>query len=190
MTPEAKDNLLHYRDLICGVVFTIALLGGMVGLSLYWFLDDPPAFWWCLAVQSAIAVLLYKIYRWWRWPGTYHAKTSGRLIRDCALSVLFVWSLPLIALIARFHLLNILPLRKIGRILDLTFPFSLREKVQVSRVAPAQFQPGAWGIVRGIRVIGPNENIWVPLPVGSLVYRVGFGAQEIDIPEAEIIPPD
>ena len=190
MSPDARDKLLRLRDRVCGVAVVLTVMGGILYVSLKWFIDDDRWFWWSLAIQSAVAILLYKIYRWWRWPGTYHAKTSGRLIRDSALSVLFVWSMPLIALLARFHLLKVLPLRKISRNLDLTFPCFTWEKVQVSRVAPQPFRPGEWGTIRGVRVIGPNENTWTPMPLGSLVYRVGFGAQEVDIPEAEIIPPD
>ncbi len=188
MALDIKDRLAKLAEMVFWTVIILALVFGMVYLS-FEFFTIPIGY--SMALQVSVVVIFYKVYRWWRWPGTYHGKSSRRLIADTVLSVLFFWSVPILAVLAQFHALGFVPIRKIARKLDLAFPFETREMLQVSRVAPPQYFPGAWGKLRKVRVVSLNESLSAPLPVGCLIYRVDFGSGiQIDIPETEVIPPD
>jgi hypothetical protein len=186
MTDRIKDRLVEYGLIACSVIAFLAVVFVVLFISFDYF--DRWGILFALAVQLAFIIVLFHFYRWWRYPGIFQSHSATGLFRKIALSILFIWSLPVIALLAHFHLAGLLPLKDMGAYLGLEFPFHTRKRVQISRVVPVQFRPGEVGIVRKVRVVSSSDFFPAPMPVGTALYKVSFpDGVAIEIPEEEIV---
>ena len=63
MTSGTKIRFFYLSRLALVVTVSVALFSAMVYLALNYFWYP---FWGSMALQLAVAVLVYKLYRWWR----------------------------------------------------------------------------------------------------------------------------
>ena len=134
-----------------------------------------------LAVEIALLVFIYHLYRWLRYPGLFQSKSSGRLFFEVLLSIPLIYSIPLIAILARLHIAAFLPLDKAGFKLGLEFKFKIRDLVQLSADSP--FHAGKVGRIARIRVVAENDISPMQHRTGEVIYGVRFSDEIIDIPE-------
>jgi hypothetical protein len=177
MNDATKARITEYVLISVATVGIFAIVVFVLFTSYRYF--EGYAILYALAAQLGLLVILFHLFRWWRYPGLFQSKSPGRLIRDVLFSILLIWMLPVFALLARLHLANLLPLEKIGTTLGLEFRFHKRKVVQVSRLAPNEFHPGGSGRVASIRVVSLADILGHPLPVGTVLYRLVFGDGEI-----------
>lgn len=138
-----------------------------------------------IAVELAVLMFLYHLYRWCRYPGLFQSKSSGKLLFDVSLSILFLYNLPLIAILAKLHLARFFPIDQFGSKLGLEFKFKIRDLVTTSGDAPSHV--GEIGRIRKIWVAAENTNSQMQLKVGEVVYKVQFRDEVLDVPERYVV---
>ena len=138
-----------------------------------------------IAVEVALLVFIYHLYRWLRYPGLFQSKSSGRLFFEVLFSILLIYSIPLFAILARLHIASHLPLDKVGFKLGLEFKFKIRNLVQLSADAP--FHAGEVGRIARIRVAAENDISQMQFRTGEVIYGVRFADEIVDIPEQYVL---
>ncbi|MGH9522363.1 MAG: hypothetical protein ACRD3E_07510 [Terriglobales bacterium] len=145
-----------------------------------------------IAAEIAVIIVFVHLYRWNRYPGIAQSHSRATLFRNVLVSILLIWALPIWALLAKIHLLRLVPFRRLAVRYGLEFEHTKRETAQVSRVAPEECRPGEIGRVISVRVATENEfNASAAEPAGTVFYTLRFAdGQRLEIPEREIIPAD
>ena len=160
-------------------VAVVALLGLILFVA-YKYFDG----WYILgaiAVEIAFLVFSYHLYRWIRYPGLFQSKSSGRLFFEILFSILLIYSIPLIAILAKLHIAKFLPLDKAGFKLGMEFKFKIRALVQLGANAP--FHAGEVGRIARIRVAAENDISPMQYRTGEVIYGVQFPDEIVEIPE-------
>lgn len=176
---QTRISLIEIGLTAIATVGVLAVLGFILFVA-YNYFDG----WYILAAiaaEVALVVFIYHLYRWLRYPGLFQSKSSGRLFFEVLFSILFMYSIPLIAILAKFHFSQLLPLDKAGFKLGLEFRFKIRELVQLSADAP--FHAGEVGRIARIRVAAENDISPIPFRTGEVIYGVRFADEIVDIPE-------
>jgi hypothetical protein len=91
---DTRVNLVEIGLTAIATVGTLAVLGLLLFVAYKYF--DGWRILEAIAVQLALLVLIYHLYRWFRYPGLLQSK-SGQLLFEVSLSILFIYSIPLIA---------------------------------------------------------------------------------------------
>jgi hypothetical protein len=141
-----------------------------------------------IAVEVALLVFIYHLYRWLRYPGLFQSKSSGRLFFEVLFSILLIYSIPLFAILATLHIAEFLPLDKVDKAgfkLGLEFKFKIRNLVQLSADAP--FHAGEVGRIARIRVAAENDISQMQFRTGEVIYGVRFADEIVDIPEQYVL---
>ncbi len=138
-----------------------------------------------VAAELALLVLLFHIYRWVRYPGLFQSQTFGKLLSNVLLSVLFIYCLPLVGILAKLKLARFLPLEEATVALGMDFKFKVRQVVQVSVLAPRH--SGDIGRVLKIHVtaetdVGQDQSL-----LGEVVLTVRFADEIASIAEEHLL---
>ena len=123
-----------------------------------------------LAIEIAGLVFIFHLYRWLRYPGLFQSKAAGQLFSEILLSILFIYSIPLIAILAKLHIAEFLPLDTVGYKLGLEFKFKMHNVVRVRTDAP--FHPGEVGRVTKIRVATESRASPLAFQAGEAIYSI------------------
>lgn len=181
---QTRISLIEIGLTAITTVGVLAVLGLILFVA-YKYFDD----WYILAaiaVEVALLVFIYHLYRWLRYPGLFQSKSSGRLFFEVLFSILLIYSIPLIAILAKLHIAKFLPLDKAGFKLGLEFKFKIRDLVQLSADAP--FHAGEVGRIARIRVAAENDISQMQFRTGEVIYGVRFADEIVDIPEQCVLP--
>jgi hypothetical protein len=176
---EIKIRLIEISQTIVGTVSILGLLAFILFVAYAYFHG-----WGILAaiaVELALLVFVYHVYRWFRYPGLFQSKSAIQLFSQVLLSILFIYSIPLIAILARLHIARFLPLEKVGWKLGLEFKFKMREVVRTSTDAPTH--PGEIGRITKIRVAAEDSSALMPLQIGEVIYQVRSAEESFEISE-------
>jgi len=92
---DTRVNLVEIGLTAIATVETLAALGLLLFVAYKYF--DGWRILEAIAVQLALLVLIYHLYRWFRYPGLFQSKSSGQLLFEVSLSTLFMYRIPLIA---------------------------------------------------------------------------------------------
>jgi hypothetical protein len=139
-----------------------------------------------ILVEFALCIFACHLYRWYRYAGLFESKSSGRLLSEVLLSVLFIYSLPLIAIMVMLHIAGFLPFNKLIIALGLDFKFKIREQVQISAFAPVY--PNATGRIKKIRVATENDISCIQYRSGEVIYSIQFANEIVEMPEKYLLP--
>lgn len=180
---EIKIRLIEIGH---AAVATVAILAV---LSLILFVAGTYFHGWriftAIATEVAILVFLSHVYRWFRYPGLFHSRSAIQLFSQVMLSILLMYSIPLIAILARFHVVAFLPLDKVGYKLGLEFKFKMRDRVLVKADAP--FHAGEVGRITKIRVASEDLASLMQIKTGDVIYGVRFADGIFEMPERYIL---
>ena len=180
---ETRISLIEIGLTAIATVGVLAVLGLILFVA-YEYFDG----WYilaALAVEVALLVFIYHLYRWLRYPGLFQSKSSGRLFFEVLLSILLIYSIPLFAILAKLHIAKFLPLDKAGFKLGLEFKFKIRDLVQLSADAP--FHAGEVGRIARIRVAAENDISPMQYRTGEVIYGVRLSDGVVDIPEQYVL---
>jgi hypothetical protein len=189
------NMLIHMREkirirLIEIGLTGIAIVGIMAGLGIILFIAFKCFDGWniliAILVEFALFIFIYHLYRWYRYPGLFESKSSGRLLSEVLLSVLLIYSLPLIAIMVKLHIAGFLPFNKIFIALGLDFRFKVREQVQISALAPVY--PNVIGRIKKIRVATENDISRAQYRSGEVIYSIHFANEIVEMPEKYLLP--
>ena len=183
MREETRITLIEMGLTAIATVGVLAMLGFILFVA-YKYFDG----WYILAaiaVEIALLVFIYHMYRWSRYPGLFQSKSSGQLLFEVLFSILLIYSIPLIVILATFHVAKLLPLDKAGFKLGLEFKFKIREQVQLSADAPSH--AGELGRITSVWVAAENDISLMQLRTGEVIYGVRFADEIVDIPERYVL---
>ena len=179
------------RNLIQTAFWTVVILGAaaLIFYNAFNYFDG----WYTLFAiigQAGVLVLVAFVVRWSRYPGIYQSKPVWRLIIEvCAATFVFTGGLLIIALLARFHILEFLNTDALGYRLGLEFKFKKGKTLRVSAAAPKEQNPGKIGVINEVRVTARDEFTTAPPePPGVVYYRIIFpeGTYAI-VPECNLV---
>ena len=179
MREETKINLIEIGLTAIGTVAVVALLGLILFVA-YKYFDG----WYILgaiAVEIALLVFSYHLFRWIRYPGLFQSKSSARLFFEVLFSIMLIYSIPLIAILAKLHIAKFLPLDKAGYKLGMEFKFKIRDLIQLGPNAP--FHAGEIGRIARIRVAAKDDISQMQHRTGEVIYAVQFPDEIVEIPE-------
>jgi hypothetical protein len=123
---QTRISLIEIGLTVIATVGVLAVLGFILFVA-YKYFDG----WYILAaiaVEVALLVFIYHLYRWLRYPGLFQSKSLGRLFFEVLFSILLIYSIPLIALLAKLYIAKFLPLDKAGFKLGLDSYLFFREE--------------------------------------------------------------
>lgn len=138
-----------------------------------------------IAAEIAALVFIYHLYRWARYPGLFQSKSAGQLFSNVLLSILFIYSIPLIAILAKFHIAALLPLDKVGYKLGLEFKFKVRDVVRIGADAP--FHAGEVGRITKIQVATENRVSPISFRAGEAIYSIRSDGEPFEMPERYVL---
>ncbi len=182
--PNWRRQFFHeVADALIGGVLAVGLVLGVLYVAFAFF--EGWMRLWAIAGELVVTVLACYVVRWSKYPGIFQSKSSGRLMSEVALSSLLIFCVPLLALLARLHVLRFIDLDRILVRLGLSFKHKKGEIVQVSLVAPPNFLPGGVGRVEGIIVVAEDDLRHTPaVPFGSVFYEIAFPESvHLEVPE-------
>ena len=183
MREETRINLIEIGLTAISTVAVVLLLGLILFVG-YEYFDG----WYILgaiAVEIALLVFFYHLYRWIRYPGLFQSKSPGRLFFEVLFSILLIYSIPLIASLAKLHFAKFLPLDRAGFKLGMEFKFKIRDIVQLGANAPCH--AGEVGRIARIRVVGENDISQMQHRTGEVIYGVQFPDEIVEIPEQYVL---
>jgi hypothetical protein len=138
-----------------------------------------------VAAELALLVLLFHIYRWMRYPGLFRSQTFGKLVSNVLLSVLFIYCLPLVGILAKLKLAGFLPLEEATVALGMDFKFKVRQIIQVSVLAPRH--AGDVGRILKIHVTTGTDFGQDQSRLGEVVLTVKFADEIASIAEEHLL---
>lgn len=183
MREEIKIGLIALAQTALGTVGTLAVLVAVLYVAYAYF--DGWQILEAIAVEIALLVFIFHLYRWIRYPGLFQSKPPRRLLSEVLLSIVLIYSIPLIAILARLYMAHLLGLDKVGFKLGLEFKFKKRDLVQISADAPAH--PGDVGRISRIWVAAENTISQKPLRIGEVIYAVRCADGLVDVPEQYLV---
>lgn len=186
MREETKIRLIKIGQTVAGTVLILAVLSLILFVASAYF--DGWRIFAAIAIEVAILVFLFHVYRWFRYPGLFRSRSATQLFSRVMLSILFFFSIPVIAILARFHIAASLPLDKVGYKLGLEFKFKMRDLVCVAPGAP--LHAGQVGRIRKIRVAIEDLASPMQIKTGDVIYVISsarFGGGIFEIPERYIL---
>ena len=183
MREETKIGWIKIGQTIVGTVVILTVLSLILFVAYKYF--DGWRILTAIAIEVAILVFLFHVYRWFRYPGLFQSKSAVQLFSRVLLSILFIYSIPLIAILAKLHIAAFLPLDQIGYKLGLEFKFKVREPVWIAADAP--FHAGEIGRIAKIRVAIEDRASPMQIKTGDVIYGVRFGGGIFEMPERYIL---